>query len=482
MEGRGGHRGVRAKGFPPAEGREPPAPPARHAEFLSKSYVPSASSPTPGDVPRSEREAGASTSTSWAGQLWKQYDPINRLIFPGVGVPATYDDRGAPPRAAQDPSRSDRGGGGSDRGVRVSRARRDVASSGVPRAPLASHSLTTLTTLTAGKPFVGELQVRDVVYKTIVVKLPALVPGGLCAPPTRVACPCLVVLRADVQTLARCRGRGVILYLHGNGTDIGGAAEEAKTLARVGLPRRRPRVPRVRISGGDSVGRLGRRRRARRREIHRKNDGSAEGSRDHIRKVRRDGTGGGGGREALQGCVFGAGGRRAFLRIRNPARERDRASLSRTAPAALALHSPYTSIFDFAREKAGHVLSWLLVTERWPTMRNMTRVACPTLLIHGDCDEVIPARHSSRLRREAKRFPAPCQLHVQRGASHNVFDFFGDVADPLATFLRRHERAPWGKAGARREPMGLDLRDLERKVRDAGEGDAEEYPFADAGY
>ena len=73
---------------------------------------------------------------------------------------------------------------------------------------------------------------RDVVYKTIVVKLPALVPGGLCAPPTRVACPCLVVLRADVQTLARCRGRGVILYLHGNGTDIGGAAEEAKTLAR----------------------------------------------------------------------------------------------------------------------------------------------------------------------------------------------------------------------------------------------------------
>ena len=73
---------------------------------------------------------------------------------------------------------------------------------------------------------------RDVVYKTIVVKLPVLVPGGLCAPPTRVACPCLVVLRADVQTLARCRGRGVILYLHGNGTDIGGAAEEAKTLAR----------------------------------------------------------------------------------------------------------------------------------------------------------------------------------------------------------------------------------------------------------
>ena len=323
---------------------------------------------------------------------------------------------------------------------------------------------------------------RDVVYKTIVVKLPVLVPGGLCAPPTRVACPCLVVLRADVQTLARCRGRGVILYLHGNGTDIGGAAEEAKTLAReLDCHVVVPEYPGYGLAEGtpseDSV------------------DAVAHAAARFIEKTMgapRD-------RVIIYGRSVGTGpaaaaaarlSRGAFSGLEDdarsqnsqPARNRNRASLSRTAPAALALHSPYTSIFDFAREKAGHVLSWLLVTERWPTMRNMTRVACPTLLIHGDCDEVIPARHSSRLRREAKRFPAPCQLHVQRGASHNVFDFFGDVADPLATFLRRHERAPWGKAGARREPMGLDLRDLERKVRDAGEGDAEEYPFADTGY
>lgn len=322
---------------------------------------------------------------------------------------------------------------------------------------------------------------RDVVYKTIVVKLPVLVPGGLCAPPTRVACPCLVVLRADVQTLARCRGRGVILYLHGNGTDIGGAAEEAKTLAReLDCHVVVPEYPGYGLAEGtpseDSV------------------DAVAHAAARFIEKTMgapRD-------RMIIYGRSVGTGpaaaaaarlSRGAFSGLEGDAgshseraRNRNCASLSRTAPAALALHSPYTSIFDFAREKAGHVLSWLLVTERWPTMRNMTRVACPTLLIHGDCDEVIPARHSSRLRREAKRFPAPCQLHVQRGASHNVFDFFGDVADPLATFLRRHERAPWGKAGARREPMGLDLRDVERKVRDAGEGDAEEYPFADTGY
>ena len=323
---------------------------------------------------------------------------------------------------------------------------------------------------------------RDVVYKTIVVKLPALVPGGLCAPPTRVACPCLVVLRADVQTLARCRGRGVILYLHGNGTDIGGAAEEAKTLAReLDCHVVVPEYPGYGLAEGtpseDSVDAVAH---AAARFIEK----TMGAPRDRVIIYGRSvGTGPAAAAAArLSRGAFSGLEDDARFQNSHPARERHRASLSRTAPAALALHSPYTSIFDFAREKAGHVLSWLLVTERWPTMRNMTRVACPTLLIHGDCDEVIPARHSSRLRREAKRFPAPCQLHVQRGASHNVFDFFGDVADPLATFLRRHERAPWGKAGARREPMGLDLRDLERKVRDAGEGDAEEYPFADAGY
>lgn len=31
---------------------------------------------------------------SWAGQLWKQYDPINKIIFPGVGARPTYNERG----------------------------------------------------------------------------------------------------------------------------------------------------------------------------------------------------------------------------------------------------------------------------------------------------------------------------------------------------------------------------------------------------
>ena len=72
------------------------------------------------------------------------------------------------------------------------------------------------------------------------------------------------------------------------------------------------------------------------------------------------------------------------------------------------------------------------------------------------------------------------QLHVQKNASHNVFDFYGDVADPIASFLKRHERAPWRAGGEQREPMGLDLRHLDARVQQAGPGEMEEYPFASA--
>ena len=30
----------------------------------------------------------------------------------------------------------------------------------------------------------------------------------------------------------------------------------------------------------------------------------------------------------------------------------------------------------------------------------------------------------------------PCDMHVQKGATHNLFDFYGDVIDPIMAFLR----------------------------------------------
>lgn len=78
----------------------------------------------------------------------------------------------------------------------------------------------------------GEIQVRDVVYRITMVPLHVLIPGGMCAPPGRLQCPALVVLRTDSRVKDKCRARGTIIYTHGNATDLGGTAEEAKTMSR----------------------------------------------------------------------------------------------------------------------------------------------------------------------------------------------------------------------------------------------------------
>jgi hypothetical protein len=61
------------------------------------------------------------------------------------------------------------------------------------------------------------MQVRDVVYLTLMVPLHVLIPGGMCAPPGRLQCPALVVLRTDVRVKDTCRARGTIIYTHGRG-------------------------------------------------------------------------------------------------------------------------------------------------------------------------------------------------------------------------------------------------------------------------
>jgi len=84
----------------------------------------------------------------------------------------------------------------------------------------------------AGTPFAGELVIGDVVYKTLLLSLPCLVPGGLCSPPVHATAPCLVVLRLDAtRPEGPCKGRGVIVYAHGNAVDIGAVAEEAKAMS-----------------------------------------------------------------------------------------------------------------------------------------------------------------------------------------------------------------------------------------------------------
>jgi len=59
----------------------------------------------------------------------------------------------------------------------------------------------------------------------------------------------------------------------------------------------------------------------------------------------------------------------------------------------LILVSPYTSVKDMVRTHAGIVTSWLTaeLTNVFPSENTIQNVNCPTLIVHGAADRVIPS-------------------------------------------------------------------------------------------
>ena len=61
--------------------------------------------------------------------------------------------------------------------------------------------------------------------------------------------------------------------------------------------------------------------------------------------------------------------------------------------AALVLVSPYTSLKAAARSLFGSVASFL-VRERFDNLKAMEQIRCPTLIVHGQKDSLIPQSHA----------------------------------------------------------------------------------------
>lgn len=59
----------------------------------------------------------------------------------------------------------------------------------------------------------------------------------------------------------------------------------------------------------------------------------------------------------------------------------------------LALISPFTSLKDVVKEMVGRFLKFL-VKERFNNLENIAKVSCPTLIVHGTQDAMIPVEHS----------------------------------------------------------------------------------------
>jgi fermentation-respiration switch protein FrsA (DUF1100 family) len=84
-------------------------------------------------------------------------------------------------------------------------------------------------------------------------------------------------------------------------------------------------------------------------------------------------------------------------------------------PAGLILQSTFTSIRDLARLHYPFVPGGL-APDAYPSLGRIAALQVPLLVLHGDCDEIVPLSHGERLFAAA---PEPKRLHVVAGAGHN---------------------------------------------------------------
>jgi fermentation-respiration switch protein FrsA (DUF1100 family) len=85
-------------------------------------------------------------------------------------------------------------------------------------------------------------------------------------------------------------------------------------------------------------------------------------------------------------------------------------------PLALVLRSPFTSMSDIGRHHYPFLPVRLLLRDRYPSLERARSVSCPTLVIAGDRDSIIPIEHSRRL---YEALNSEKRLVVIAGADHN---------------------------------------------------------------
>lgn len=105
------------------------------------------------------------------------------------------------------------------------------------------------------------------------------------------------------------------------------------------------------------------------------------------------------------------------------------------APAALIVRSPFASLASVAQHHYPFLpVRWLL-REGYPSEELIRRVTCPTLVITGDRDSIVPVEESRRLYDAA---PEPKRLLQIDGADHNDFELLAGsrMVDSVVEFLR----------------------------------------------
>jgi pimeloyl-ACP methyl ester carboxylesterase len=84
-------------------------------------------------------------------------------------------------------------------------------------------------------------------------------------------------------------------------------------------------------------------------------------------------------------------------------------------PTGLVMRSPFTNILDMAR-LVYPMIPEILVPDAYPSIRRVHALGCPLLVLHGDCDQLIPLAQGQAVFAAAR---APKRLEVLPGVGHN---------------------------------------------------------------
>jgi fermentation-respiration switch protein FrsA (DUF1100 family) len=109
---------------------------------------------------------------------------------------------------------------------------------------------------------------------------------------------------------------------------------------------------------------------------------------------------------------------------------------ARTQPAALVLHSAFTSAPDLAADLYPFLPARLLTRYAYDTLGSVRSVRCPLLVAHSPQDEIVPITHGRRLQEAAPRDKA----WVELAGSHNDGFLFTrpDWVRAFDDFLQKH--------------------------------------------
>jgi uncharacterized protein len=112
--------------------------------------------------------------------------------------------------------------------------------------------------------------------------------------------------------------------------------------------------------------------------------------------------------------------------------------------AGLILDAPYTSIVDLAALHYPQLPARWLMTDRYESLSAAGRVAAPTLIVHGEADDIIPVEMS---RRVAAALKGPVQLATFPGAGHSDHYMFGSYDVIYAWLARQFPTQPAMRMG-----------------------------------